>query len=511
MTQKRKVLLCGTHPQQFNGYSKVVFELSRELCKFEDIQLYVYGFQNFYEDADHMKERQLPESVEIYDPYKNEDPKNKGFGEKLINDYIMKTSPDIVIVYNDLIVISSLMKNMLLIPDRKFKIVPYIDIVYKNETQHLINYIHENCDGGIAFTEYWKKCLLDQCFTKKLWTLEHAFNRNQYYPIPKHVARKYFELGQDDFIIMNLNRNQPRKRWDTCIKAYVKFVSRHRADNIKLLVMTSVKGSWDLIELMKFESKKYGMSVLDLKSKLTFIQNPQKMSDQEINIMYNAADIGWNTCDGEGFGLCNFEQAGVGVPQVVPNIGGFKDFFNSENSILVDPVIEIHGDTTKDACGGDQELCLVDDFVRGLEAYYTDVELRKRHGVQCRKDILKYTWKEKAAKLRNTILESTEDLFSTDTSQDLMQSINQMMITEESSDNSTEEEDIDIDKLINDKLIKEGKLKVAKPEVKENPPKPINKTTEPEDNKDDDLYKMSPKQLLELQKKIDKVLNSPIK
>ena len=235
------------------------------------------------------------------------------------------------------------------------------------------------------------------------------------------------------------------------------------------------------------------------------------MSDQEINIMYNAADIGWNTCDGEGFGLCNFEQAGVGVPQVVPNIGGFKDFFNSENSILVDPVIEIHGDTTKDACGGDQELCLVDDFVRGLEAYYTDVELRKRHGVQCRKDILKYTWKEKAAKLRNTILESTEDLFSTDTSQDLMQSINQMMITEESSDNSTEEEDIDIDKLINDKLIKEGKLKVAKPEVKENPPKPINKTTEPEDNKDDDLYKMSPKQLLELQKKIDKVLNSPIK
>ena len=47
MTQKRKVLLCGTHPQQFNGYSKVVFELSRELCKFEDIQLYVYGFQIF--------------------------------------------------------------------------------------------------------------------------------------------------------------------------------------------------------------------------------------------------------------------------------------------------------------------------------------------------------------------------------------------------------------------------------------------------------------------------------
>ena len=42
--------------------------------------------------------------------------------------------------------------------------------------------------------------------------------------------------------------------------------------------------------------------------------------------MYNVGDIGINTCDGEGFGLCNFEQAGVGVPQIVPKVGGFLDF-----------------------------------------------------------------------------------------------------------------------------------------------------------------------------------------
>ena len=129
--QKRKVLLCGTHPQQFNGYSKVVFELSKELSKYEDIQLFIYGFQNFYEEKEHIIERQLPKSVEIYDPYKHEEPKAKGFGEKLINDYILKISPDVVIIYNDLIVISSLLKNILTIPDRKFKLIPYIDIVYK--------------------------------------------------------------------------------------------------------------------------------------------------------------------------------------------------------------------------------------------------------------------------------------------------------------------------------------------------------------------------------------------
>ena len=80
---QRKVLLCGIHPYQFNGYSKVVYELSKELAKYDDIKLYIWGFQNFYSDKDH-KERELPSNVEIYDAYKHEEPKNKGFGEETL-------------------------------------------------------------------------------------------------------------------------------------------------------------------------------------------------------------------------------------------------------------------------------------------------------------------------------------------------------------------------------------------------------------------------------------------
>jgi len=31
------------------------------------------------------------------------------------------------------------------------------------------------------------------------------------------------------------------------------------------------------------------------------------LSDFDINVLYNVADLGINTADGEGFGLCNFE------------------------------------------------------------------------------------------------------------------------------------------------------------------------------------------------------------
>ena len=77
--------------------------------------------------------------------------------------------------------------------------------------------------------------------------------------------------------------------------------------------------------VFKYEGLKYGLIIEQLKNHFIFIQNPQKPRDYDINIMYNAATLVF-TCDGEGFGLCNFEQAGVGVPQVVPEVGGLEIF-----------------------------------------------------------------------------------------------------------------------------------------------------------------------------------------
>ena len=87
--------------------------------------------------------------------------------------------------------------------------------------------------------------------------------------------------------------------------------------------------------------------------------------------------------------------------------------------------------------------------------------------------------------------------------------------TEESNDDA--DADIDIDKLINEKLAQQGKLQVELPKnieaatvestVAQSKPNAESKIK----NDDDALLKMSPKELMELQKKIDKVLNAPIK
>ena len=139
----------------------------------------------------------------------------------------MKIQPDILIIYNDLLVITSLFNKIKELPIINFRIIPYIDLVYRNEKQSLLININTLADSAIMFTKYWENVAKYQGFTKPTYILEHGFNSDQYYPIPKKLARKFYNISEKDFVIVNLNRNQPRKRWDLCIMAYVKFIAKH--------------------------------------------------------------------------------------------------------------------------------------------------------------------------------------------------------------------------------------------------------------------------------------------
>jgi glycosyltransferase involved in cell wall biosynthesis len=407
---KKRVVFCGTHPAQFNGYSKVVFELCKNLLSHSDIELFIFGFQNFYKSDIHGKERLLENCEEIFDVYNNEEPKKKGFGENLIKDYVLKVNPDIVVIYNDLVVISSLLNKLKEIENRQFKIVPYIDIVYKNEKNHMIKYINDHVDGAIMFTNHWKEVIENQGFTKPLYVMPHGFNKEMFYPIPKHIARKFVGIDENAFVIVNLNRNQPRKRWDICIMAYVKFVVKHLNDNIKLMIATSTNGGWDMFDVMMSECRKYNITLDDLKKHLIVLQNPQQISDKEINVMYNVGDIGINTCDGEGFGLCNFEQAAVGIPQIVPKIGGFIDYLDKSRSIMINPKWSYYCDHSRDFVSGEAEVCDINDIVDALEFYYTNHNSRKEHGKLSREYILQnYKWEDISEVLYTVIKDFTKD------------------------------------------------------------------------------------------------------
>lgn len=402
-----RVLFFGTHPKQFNGYSKVVYELIKchDIFKAENIELSVYGFQKFFENPGHR--RDVPQEVVTYDAFANENPRHQGFGFTEVRKYVNDHKPDVCIVYNDMMVLHQVISQLKLAQNEdglSFKIIAYIDQVYLNQKKEFIDFINKNVDHAILFTPYWEKIIKEQGLTLPSDFLPHGFNPMTYFPVPKNLARRFFNLQEQDFIIMNLNRNQPRKRWDTCIKAFAEVVSKNRGKNIKLLIATAVQGAWNLIELYERELKKRNVTLEEGMKHIILLDNPQQITDEETNILYNVADIGINTCDGEGFGLCNFEQAAIGIPQIVPKLGGFMDFFDDNNAILVEPVLSYYVDSTRDAVCGEALLCDYGDFADAIETLYTDEKMRTRRSVEARKKILKeYAWPDIAKRLADIV------------------------------------------------------------------------------------------------------------
>lgn len=409
---KKRVLFCGTYPiGQSNGYSRVVYYISKYLGKHtDDLQVTIYGFQNYKQTAGSESRNDIPPTIRLHDALAYENPRRNGFGEKEIAEFLRKNPQDVVIIFNDMVITTALtqtiMKEMTPEERKSFKLVSYMDQVYPYQKKQYMEVLNTYFDALIAFTPYWKEVVTKQLGLRPdmpTYFFPHGFDHKLYYPIPKKYARMYHHLPQDAFVVLQLNRNQPRKRLDHTIMAWAMVVAKHIQAKktqpqkqwrpMKLLIGTQLQGFWDLPEIFEHELKKRGIPIEIGREYLATVPRPQQLSDQDINVLYSACDIGINTCEGEGFGLCQFEQAAVGCPQVAPNIGGFKEFLHAKNAILVDAKWSYYIDKQRDGIGGMAEVGDPQDYADAIWKYYTQPALVAKHGATARKEILThYRW-----------------------------------------------------------------------------------------------------------------------
>jgi hypothetical protein len=141
-------------------------------------------------------------------------------------------------------------------------------------------------------------------------------------------CRKSLGLAQDAFVVFNGNRNQPRKRIDLTIKGFIEF-ALDKPDARLWLHMGKKDQGWDLIPLFKRMARDYGY---DATGKLVLTSQDFDVTRclpvEKLNQVYNAVDVGVNTCIGEGWGLVNFEHAATNTAQVVPDHTSLAEIFN---------------------------------------------------------------------------------------------------------------------------------------------------------------------------------------
>jgi D-inositol-3-phosphate glycosyltransferase len=139
---------------------------------------------------------------------------------------------------------------------------------------------------------------------------------------------------EDRFIVLNANRNQPRKRIDTTVRGFALF-ARDKPPNVHLFLHMGVEDvGWNVVQL----ARRYGVEDRVLMSSLN--KTIQGVSRQQLNLVYNACDVGLNTSSAEGWGLPSFEHAATRAAQVVPRHSACAELWGG-SAVLVEPVLSV--------------------------------------------------------------------------------------------------------------------------------------------------------------------------
>jgi glycosyltransferase involved in cell wall biosynthesis len=342
-----RVVLVSTHIDQITGYSKVAHNLLKQASTLAPrVKLFHYGFQRHPNAPSH---RKAPAGVNLYDAAANEDPKEEGFGFNKIHDYLEMVGPDVVMIYNDPLIIHKFVEAMK--HDKAtatYKLWIYVDQVYDGIAPPLMKTIRDHADRVYCFTEIWKQKFLSYGPFPDVRILEHAVDATTYSALADDARiafRKSLGIPATGVVFLNANRNSQRKRLDLTLAGFARVLKT--TPNAYLVLATNVNPQsgayYDIPTIFQREAQRVGLDQLAL-SHLVLIDTapPNVVGDEGINQLYNAADIGINTSDGEGFGLCQLEHMLTGAPQVVMDIGSYRTFLDETTAVFVPPGDDVY-------------------------------------------------------------------------------------------------------------------------------------------------------------------------
>jgi D-inositol-3-phosphate glycosyltransferase len=198
-----------------------------------------------------------------------------------------------------------------------------------------------------------------------------------YRPMNKRVIRREiirldktaetFGFDEKSFVVLNVNRNQTRKRLDLTVRYFCEWLKATNYQDAFLAVHTCPTGEedFDVANLMNY----YGFA-----DRLLLIQPEigNGVDERTLAATYNLADVQVSTTMGEGFGLTTFEGMACGIPQIVPE-------FSALGELCKDAAVQIPCSTYMANRKGINTIGAIadeDPFLKALDKVYRSAELR---------------------------------------------------------------------------------------------------------------------------------------
>lgn len=279
------------------------------------------------------------------------------FGVGRLLRLVESVRPALIFLLNDLWILADYMTQLRTLPQMP-KVVMYCPVDAGPIEPSAVERI-EGVDRFVVYTEFGKREIEaalsavrrqrpDFVFPQ-IEVIAHGVDTVLFHPLSSEDVGEFASAGrrhairsifgddpemEDAFIVLNANRNQPRKRIDLTIKGFAQFAVGKPA-NVKLHLHMGVEDAgWNVVHL----ARRYGIDERIILT--TNGDNLPSVPIEQLNTIYNAAAVGINTSIGEGWGLVSFEHAATGAAQIVPRHSACEELWQ-DAALMVDPVMSL--------------------------------------------------------------------------------------------------------------------------------------------------------------------------
>lgn len=270
--------------------------------------------------------------------------------------------PDVIVVQQDGWNVPHYVNHLMQFPE--YRDVPVIAIVAIDGKNFRGEWL-----TGVSLAVFWTQFALDEAreggYDGPAVVIPLGVDLEMFHQSDKREARnRILPVPLDDaFIVGNVNRNQPRKRWDLTLRYFAGWVKTKKVADAYLYLHAAPTGDTSIN--VKKLAQYYG--VLDR----VIFREPNALygvSEAEMRDTYNCFDLAISTTQGEGMGLTAMEAMACGVPCILPDWAALGEWAKGA-SWLVPCTSTAIGPPYVNVIGGVPDEA---SFISALHALYTN-------------------------------------------------------------------------------------------------------------------------------------------